>query len=62
MEIQSLIGINGYTLMVYWSAKTEFRFEVIDSAGKYYVCPSNFSCVDNAESKAFSVIAQLSSN
>ncbi len=62
MEIQSVISIKNCILMVYQSAETAFRFDIIDSTGKCYICPHSFSSINSAELMAISIIVQVISN
>ena len=56
MKIKSVIGINGYTLMVYLRSDRFYGFSVIDKQGKVYTCDSKFSSVDSATLLAISAI------
>lgn len=56
MKIESVIGIDGYTLMVYLRHDRFYGFSVIDQKGKVYTCDSNFSSVDSATLLAVSAI------
>lgn len=60
MKIQSVIGIKDCTIAIYWSAvETAFRFDIIDSKNKCYICPYGFPSVNSAESIAISVVNQI---
>ncbi len=56
MKIQSVIGIDGYTLMVYLRHDRFYCFSVIDKKGKIYTCDNRFSNLDSATLLAISAI------
>ena len=49
MKIQSVVGINGHTLLVYCCANTSYRFSVVDLTGKSYTCDTSFPSADSAK-------------
>ncbi|MEM8718755.1 MAG: hypothetical protein AAGE84_05535 [Cyanobacteria bacterium P01_G01_bin.39] len=56
IEIYSVKGVRNFTLAVYCSTDQNFYFDVIDSLGKFYVCPDRFSNVHSAEERAMYLI------
>lgn len=48
MKIQNVIGINGYTLLVYRSLDQLYRFSIIDFSGMAFGFDSIFLTADEA--------------
>ena len=51
MNINSVIGIDGYTLLVYRSADLLYRFSIIDSSGIAFSFDSIFLTAEEANIK-----------
>lgn len=51
MKINSVIGIDGYTLLVYRSADKLYRFSIIDSCGISFSFDSIFLTAEEANIK-----------
>ena len=51
MEIQSVVGINGYTLLIYRSMDKLYRFSIIDFAGIIFNFDSIFLTAEEANYK-----------
>ncbi|MEL6438485.1 MAG: hypothetical protein AAFQ80_04410 [Cyanobacteria bacterium J06621_8] len=56
MKILRLTSVKGFILLIYWSKDQQYRFEIIDSAGKFYLCPDPFFHLMTAKTEAFSLI------
>lgn len=48
MKIQSMVGIDGCTLVIYRRSDRLYGFSIIDLNGIVYTCDSSFSSVDSA--------------
>lgn len=51
MKIQSVIGINGYTLLIYRSLDHLYRFSIIDFSGIAFNFDSIFLTAEEADFK-----------
>ena len=51
MKIHNLVGINGYTLLVYRSLDRLYRFSIIDFSGVAFNFDSMFSTAEEANDK-----------
>ncbi|BAZ44549.1 hypothetical protein NIES4102_15600 [Chondrocystis sp. NIES-4102] len=51
MEIQNVIGINGYTLLIYRSLDQLYRFSIIDFSGIAFNFDSIFLTAEEANFK-----------
>ena len=51
MKIDSVIGIDGYTLLVYRSQDRLYRFSIIDSSGIFFSFDSIFLTAEEANIK-----------
>ncbi|MEO1022416.1 MAG: hypothetical protein AAFW89_07715 [Bacteroidota bacterium] len=58
IEICAVKGVRNFTLVVYGKSDRTFCFDVIDSAGKFYVCPERFATAKSAEARAISLIGR----
>lgn len=56
MKINNIIGINGYTLLVYRSQDQLYRFSVIDCSGIAFNFDSIFLCAEEANIKGRAAI------
>ncbi|MEM7593012.1 MAG: hypothetical protein AAF383_16105 [Cyanobacteria bacterium P01_A01_bin.83] len=56
IEIHAVKGVKNFTLAVYCSTDKSFYFDIIDSSGKFYVCPERFYNVQSAEARAIYLI------
>ncbi|GAB4524243.1 MAG: hypothetical protein Tsb0014_02550 [Pleurocapsa sp.] len=49
MTIETMLGINDYTLLVYYCSDTMYHFSIIDETGKAYTSETNFSTLSSAK-------------
>lgn len=56
MKIQNVIGINGYTLLIYRSLDLLYRFSIVDFAGVAFNFDSIFLTAEEANIKGRAAI------
>ena len=56
MTIETILGINDYTLLVYSGSDKTYYFSMINEKGKAYTCESGFPSFSNAKFMGISAI------
>ena len=56
MKILDLVSVKGFIMMISWSGDQQYRLEIIDSTGKFYVCPDPFFHMITAKTEGLSLI------
>ena len=57
ITIETLVGINDFTLMVYCDVNKMYYFSIINASGKTYTCDSSFPTLSSAKFMGISAIA-----
>ncbi len=60
VKIETLVGINDCTLVIYRDDNEEYRFSLLSMLGKAYTCDSSFSTLSSAKSVGIAIIERFS--
>ena len=62
IAIQSLIGINDCTLLIYSNCNKMYRLSLVNNAGKVYSCDTEFYTLESAKSMGVCIIERFAVN